>query len=227
MHFIAEGTALPRTHSWTDIPLRELDEVNLYVLGKRGIDLILSLIFVIAFSPVFLILALITFISSPGPVLYRQERIGLHGKPFTMYKFRSMDRHAEPEGPVLAVPNDTRITGWGRFMRRYKLDETPQFFNVIEGSMSLVGPRPERKHFRDQVKRIYPGFEKLSLVKPGLTSLGQIKFGYASDLKQMRSRARFDVLYLDAVSLSTDLKIMALTISHVLMSKQSKSKIEA
>jgi lipopolysaccharide/colanic/teichoic acid biosynthesis glycosyltransferase len=182
--------------------------------------------FIISFLPFYLVLAIITYVSSRGPALYKQERIGRDGRSFTMYKFRSMEAEAEGETPLLAVPNDPRITRWGRFMRRYKLDETPQFFNVLGGSMSIVGPRPERAYFRDKLTLSDARLEDLNTVKPGITSLGQIKFGYASNLKQMQRRARFDLLYLRNLSLGTDMKIIALTVLHVIRGEGSLSTVE-
>jgi lipopolysaccharide/colanic/teichoic acid biosynthesis glycosyltransferase len=195
----------------------------MFFMIKRFMDLILAMAFITCFLPFYLLLTVLTLASSRGPAIYKQERVGRNGNVFTMYKFRSMKPGAEGKVPQLAIPNDPRITGWGRFMRRYKLDETPQFFNVLEGSMSIVGPRPERAYFKDKLVQIYPSVEDFDLVKPGITSLGQVKFGYASDLKQMHKRARFDALYLNNLSLGTDIKIIAMTIAHVLRGKGSLS----
>lgn len=201
---------------WMELSAFGITREQLYLAGKRLLDLILALTFILLFSPFYLLLALLTFASSQGPVIYRQERVGKNNRRFTLYKFRSMEPDAERNGPLLAYPDDPRITGWGRFMRKYKLDETPQFFNVLFGSMSVVGPRPEREFWKLRVEEQSPQFNRLSLVKPGLTSLGQVKFGYAGNIKEMRKRLRYDLLYLDNRSIKLDLKIMFMTIPLVL-----------
>lgn len=225
-YVITASASIPRISRWIDVTVPEFRGIHLFFMSKRFVDLILAMTFIISFLPFYLFLAVLTFVSSRGPAIYKQQRVGRNGRIFTMYKFRSMKTGAEGKVPQLAVPNDPRITKWGRFMRRYKLDETPQFFNVLEGSMSIVGPRPERAYFKDKLAQIYPQFEDFNSVKPGITSLGQIKFGYASDLRQMHKRARFDALYLNNLSLSTDMKIIALTITHVLQGKGSLSTID-
>lgn len=224
---ISANTSNLRLNRWIEMPMAEFSDAHLFFLGKRLFDLILALTFIFCFLPFYLLLAIFTFASSSGPVIYSQERVGKNGKRFTMYKFRSMEPDAESHVPLLAVPNDPRITKWGRFMRRYKLDETPQFFNVLQGSMSVVGPRPERAFFKDKLKEIYPFSDEFNQVKPGITSLGQIKFGYASNLEQMHKRARFDALYLKNLSLWTDVKIIALTVAHVFVGERSKARMEA
>lgn len=211
---------------WIDLPFPEFHGIHLFYISKRLLDLILSLTFIIGFLPFYLLLIFLTYTSSRGPAIYKQERVGRNGRTFTMYKFRSMKLGAEGKIPKLAVPKDPRITKWGRFMRRYKLDETPQFFNVLEGSMSIVGPRPERAYFKEKLAQLYPCLTDLNGVKPGITSLGQIKFGYASDLRQMHKRARFDVLYLRNLRLSTDLKIIALTFLLVIQGKGTFTTLE-
>ncbi len=222
-YVIAASASIPRVCRWMDFSVPEFEGILLFFVGKRFVDLFLAITFIIGFLPFYLLLAVLTLASSRGPAIYKQQRVGRNGKVFTMYKFRSMKPGAEGKVPQLAVPDDPRITKWGRFMRRYKLDETPQFFNVLEGSMSIVGPRPERAYFKYKLAQVYPRLEDFNAVKPGITSLGQIKFGYASDLSQMHNRARFDALYLKNLSLSTDLKIIALTIVHVLQGKGSLS----
>lgn len=225
-YVIAASNSIPRVSRRLEITLPEFRGVDLFFTSKRLLDLVLSMTFIISFLPFYLVLTIITYVSSRGPALYKQERIGREGRSFTMYKFRSMEVGAEGETPLLAVPNDPRITPWGRFMRRYKLDETPQFFNVLGGSMSIVGPRPERAYFKDKLTQRDARLEDLNTVKPGITSLGQIKFGYASDLKQMRQRARFDLLYLRNLSLGTDMKIIALTVLYVIRGEGSHSGFE-
>ena len=227
VYAIATITSLPRINRWGDQTFHVLLSVNFFHVGKRILDLVLAMVFVICFLPFYLLLAALTYFTSRGPALFKQERLGKDGQTFTMYKFRSMRGDSEKNGPLLAVPNDPRITKWGRFMRRYKLDETPQFFNVLEGSMSIVGPRPERAYFLYRLTRNHPRLRDLSQIKPGITSLGQIKFGYASNLRQMHQRARFDLLYLNNQSLWTDLKIIGLTAIYVIRGRGSISPMQA
>lgn len=180
---------------------------------KRGFDILFSLGVIIAGSPFFLILALITKLTSRGPIFYAQERIGREGKPFSIYKFRSMYVDAEKTGPVLSGGLlDSRITPWGRFMRQTRLDEIPQFFNVLKGDMSVVGPRPERQFFIDQIVEIAPEYRSLLRVKPGITSIGQIKYGYAASIDEMVQRLRYDLLYPKRRSFFFDMWIIAQTL---------------
>ena len=178
---------------------------------KRLADIFLSLLALILLSPVFLITAIIVKTTSPGPVFYAQQRIGYHGRPFLMHKFRSMYVDAEQSGPALSKDDDPRITPFGRFMRKVRLDEIPQFYNVLKGTMSIVGPRPERQFYIDQIVKRAPEYLLLQRVKPGITSWGQVKYGYASSVDEMVERLRYDLLYLDNMSLTTDLKIMVYT----------------
>ncbi len=226
-YVISAHTHVPWFNRGMEVPLPQFKREDSFFILKRLLDLILAGSFILCFLPFYLILAFVTFASSRGPVLYKQERIGKDGRPFTIYKFRSMKHGAEKNGPLLAVPNDPRITKWGLIMRRYKLDETPQFFHVLQGSMSIVGPRPERAFFRDKLTRSHPRLNRLNRVKPGITSLGQVKYGYASNLEQMHKRARFDMLYLQNLSLWTDFKIIGLTVLHVLFPERSQSHTEA
>ena len=179
---------------------------------KRLADIVISLIAMVVLSPVYLVTAIIVKCSSPGPVFYAQERIGYHGKPFKMHKFRSMYVDAEQAGPALSKDNDPRITPFGRFMRKVRLDEIPQFYNVLKGTMSLVGPRPERQFYIDQIVKRAPEYLLLQRIKPGITSWGQVKYGYASTVDEMVERLRYDLLYLDNMSLTTDLKILVYTV---------------
>ena len=156
---------------------------------------------------------------SPGPAIYRQERIGRHKKPFTIYKFRSMYINAESSGPSLSSPADTRITPLGRRLRKYRLDELPQLWNVLRGDMSLVGPRPEREYFIRQIVEKAPSYTLVQQVRPGLTSWGMVKFGYASTVDQMVQRLRYELMYIDNISILLDFRIIIYTIKIVLTGK--------
>jgi exopolysaccharide biosynthesis polyprenyl glycosylphosphotransferase len=179
---------------------------------KKIMDFLISLFALIILSPVMLICAIGIKLTSKGPILFKQERIGLNGKPFTLYKFRSMYVDAEKQGPNLSSPNDKRSTPFGKFMRRIKIDEIPNFFNVLKGDMSLVGPRPERQYYIDQIIKIAPQYRQLQKIKPGITSLGQVRYGYACNVDQMVQRMRYDLLYLQNMSLYTDFLIIFYTI---------------
>ncbi len=178
---------------------------------KRVIDISVSALAIGALSPFLIFSALKVRLSSPGPVFYRQQRIGLRGEPFYIYKFRSMYVDAEVCGPALSKKDDPRITPWGRIMRKWRIDELPQFFNILKGDMSLVGPRPERQHFIDMITRTHPHYRYLHKVKPGLTSWGMVQFGYAENVGEMIQRMRYDLLYIENCSLALDIKIMLYT----------------
>ena len=186
---------------------------------KRAGDILISSLALIALSPVYLVTALAVKVNSPGPVFYRQERIGKGGRPFFIIKFRSMVVDAEKAGPSLSSDNDPRITSVGRFMRKVRLDEIPQFFNVLVGEMSLVGPRPERQHFIDQIVLQAPHYRHLLKVKPGITSWGMVKYGYAENVEQMIRRMKFDLLYIENMNLLVDIKILIYTIQTVLLGR--------
>lgn len=178
---------------------------------KRAMDIAFSIIAMIILSPVYIITGAIVFFTSKGPIFYRQERIGYKGKQFFMHKFRSMYMNAEQGTPMLSSDNDSRITPFGKFMRKVRLDEIPQFYNVLIGTMSLVGPRPERQYFIDQIVRRAPEYMLLLKVKPGITSWGQVKFGYAENVDEMVERLQYDLLYIENLSLATDIKILLYT----------------
>ena len=179
---------------------------------KRIMDIFVSLMAIVILSPVFIAIALAVKLNSKGPVFFVQERIGKNGKPFDIYKFRTMVQNAEADGPQLARENDCRITSIGKFLRKTRLDEIPQFFNVLKGDMSLVGPRPEREFFIQKIMVEAPHYRHLQKVRPGITSWGQVKYGYAENVEQMIHRLKYDVLYIENMSLAVDLKILLYTI---------------
>ncbi len=183
---------------------------------KRVMDIALSAIAIIILSPVYLFCIIGVKLSSKGPVFYTQERIGISGRTFMIPKFRSMVTGAENGTPMLSSKNDNRVTSFGRFMRKTRLDEIPQFFSVLKGDMSLVGPRPERQFFIDQITQRAPHYRLLLKVKPGITSWGQVKYGYAENVDQMIERLKYDILYLENMSLAMDIKIMAYTLLTVM-----------
>lgn len=182
---------------------------------KRLIDVVASIIALVILSPVFIGLAIAIRSTSKGPVIYRQERIGKFGRPFTIYKFRSMAEDSELRGPALSSKSDPRITSLGKFMRKTHLDEIPQFYNVVRGDMSLVGPRPERRFYIDQIVEIAPHYTHLHKLRPGITSWGQVKYGYASNVDEMLERLPYDMIYLKNISLYIDFKILIYTLINV------------
>jgi len=183
---------------------------------KRAFDIAFSMLAMVLLFPFMLIITLMVKLSSPGPVFFRQERIGLARHPFKIIKFRSMVADAERLGPQLSSTSDPRITRIGRFLRRTRMDELPQFWNVLKGEMSLVGPRPERQFFIDEIVKVAPHYRHLHKVRPGLTSWGQVKFGYAENVDQMVRRLKYDILYIENMSLAVDLKILGYTVLIIL-----------
>ena len=187
---------------------------------KRIFDIVVSLFVLVVFSPVYLITAILVKATSPGPVFYVQERIGKNGKPFKMAKFRSMRVDAETNcTPQLSSDDDPRITKFGKFMRKVRLDEIPQFWTVLKGDMSIVGYRPERQYYIDQIMERAPYYNMLLLVKPGITSWGEVKFGYAENVDEMIERLKYDILYIENVSIGLDLKILIYTVLIVLQGR--------
>lgn len=186
---------------------------------KRSFDVFVSLFTLLILSPLYGALAIIVKLSSNGPVFYSQERIGRFQQPFQIYKFRSMVKEAESDGPQLSKEEDPRITKVGHWMRKYRLDELPQFWNVLKGEMSIVGPRPEREFFIKKITEKAPYYTLVCQVRPGITSWGMVKYGYASNVDQMVERTRFDLIYLANMSLSVDCKILIYTIKTVLGGK--------
>jgi exopolysaccharide biosynthesis polyprenyl glycosylphosphotransferase len=192
---------------------------NWQLVVKRLMDIVFSLVALIVLSPVFVFTALGVYFTSKGPIFYSHERIGLNGKPFKMVKFRSMYQNSETDVPMLSSESDPRITPFGRFMRKVRLDEIPQFFTVLKGEMSLVGYRPERQFFIDQIVKEAPHYKLLLKIKPGITSWGQVKFGYAENVEEMIERLKYDILYLENMSIAMDLKILFYTFLIVLLGR--------
>ncbi|MBO5818461.1 MAG: sugar transferase, partial [Bacteroidales bacterium] len=183
---------------------------------KRIFDIFISIFGLICLSPLLLFLMLRVKMDSKGPIFFTQERLGKYAKTFRIIKFRTMRTDAEAEGPQLSSANDSRITKFGAIMRRYRLDELPQLLNVIKGDMSLVGPRPERDFYAKQILQQAPHYELIYQVRPGITSLGMAKFGYANTVEKMIERLDYDIIYLKQASLLMDIKILVFTIKPVL-----------
>ncbi|WP_139957209.1 sugar transferase [Flavicella sediminum] len=187
---------------------------------KRLFDIVFSLLVMLLILVwVTPFIALIIFLTTGEKPFYRQERVGKNGRLFMIYKFRSMKGVAPVNDPLLSNEETLRITKFGKFLRKYRIDEFPQFFNVLKGEMSVVGPRPERQYFLDLIIGHIPRYKELQVLRPGITSLGQIRYGYADTLEQMKLRARYDLVYIDNLSLWTDIKIILYTVIVVVKGK--------
>ena len=172
--------------------------------------------------PLMMLVAILVRLDSPGPVLYRQERVGLDGKPFTLLKFRSMQVDAEARGPVWARQRDSRVTRVGSFMRRTRIDELPQLFNVLRGQMSFIGPRPERPHFVEQLAEVIPFYRERARVKPGLTGWAQVNFPYGASVEDARGKLSYDLYYVKHRSILLDLSILFATVRVILFQEGSR-----
>lgn len=201
------------------IPITEHKMTDTELCVKRAFDICVSLLAIILLSPVYLLVGLAVKCSSPGPIFYYQERIGLHGIPFNIIKFRTMCVHAENDVPQLSLDNDPRVTNLGRFLRKYRIDELPQFWNILRGDMSIVGPRPERRYFINLIEAKAPYYCMIYKIRPGLTSWGPIKVGYTDTLDKMIRRLNYDIVYVENMSLGLDLKIMFHTLGVILNGK--------
>jgi exopolysaccharide biosynthesis polyprenyl glycosylphosphotransferase len=186
---------------------------------KRSFDILFSSVLMVVGAPLFLLLYILTKFTSSGPAFFKQERIGKNEKPFYIYKFRSMYVDAEKSGPQLSKDNDPRITKWGRMIRKTRLDELPQFWNVLKGEMSIVGYRPERKHYIEEIAKKTPEYKKLFHHKPGITSMGQVHYGYAENVDQMCERLKYDLLYARNVNLNSDVNIIFKTVKVMVQGK--------
>lgn len=215
-------TMRPKVSSVVSEPVVDITNARISpasVNFKRLADVLVSAAALIVLSPIFAGIAIAVKFDSKGPVLYRQKRIGYHKKPFLINKFRTMRPDAEESGPMLTQADDPRVTRIGHFLRKYRLDELPQFWNVLIGEMSLVGPRPEREYYINEILKQRPSYTLIHQVRPGITSWGMVKYGYASNVDEMLERLDYDMLYIENVSMPLDLKILFYTVSTVLTGK--------
>lgn len=206
----------------TDQPLIHISEHKMSdteLCIKRAFDVVVSIVMLVLLSPIYVFVALLVKLTSEGPVLYKQERIGLHGIAFEIIKFRTMRVRAEQETPQVSLDNDPRVTKVGRWLRKYRIDELPQFWNVLRGDMSIVGPRPERRYFINQIEEKAPYYCMIYKIRPGLTSWGPIKVGYADTIDKMICRLNYDIVYIENMSIGLDVKIMFHTIGVIFNGK--------
>lgn len=186
---------------------------------KRFLDILASIFALLLSLPILIYFGIVIKKDSPGSIFYKQERIGLHGKDFYMYKLRTMYVNSEKGRPKLSSPDDSRITPVGRVLRKYRLDEIPQFWNVLKGDMSIVGPRPERRFFIEQIEKEAPYYCLLYKIRPGLTSWGPIKIGYSDTIEKMIERLNYDIMYMENMSLFNDFKILLFTVEIIFNGK--------
>lgn len=197
------------------------DIMTNYNFIKRSLDIVLSILGIIITSPLCLVIYFLIKCEDGGPVIFRQERIGYGGKPFTIYKFRSMIIEAEKDDkPVLCQRNDKRMTKVGYFLREHHLDEIPQLWNILKGDMSLVGPRPERKFFVDRIISVNPDYKLLYKLRPGIFSPATLYNGYTDTMEKMLERLRMDLEYMRDKSFWLDVKIIYLTLTSLLTGKK-------
>ena len=211
-----------KMQSFFDIPFSEIKQIKMSFFEtviKRISDITISSVALLVLSPLLILIAIGVKLSSKGPVFYFQERLGIRAEKFNIIKFRSMYTNSEKGTPLLASKNDTRITKWGKIMRKYRLDELPQFYNVLSGEMSIIGPRPERDFFAKKILEKATHYRLIYKVKPGITSWGMVKFGYAENIEEMIKRLKYDIIYLENLSLFSDFKVFILTIFIILQGR--------
>lgn len=194
------------------VSLTEIHMPNWQIATKRVFDIVVSFVMLVLLIPFFIYIAIAVKRDSSGPVFYLQERIGRYGKPFKIVKFRTMHTSAENGIPKLSSATDERVTNVGRMLRKYRIDELPQFWNILKGDMSIVGPRPERKFYINQIIEEAPYYCLLYKIRPGLTSWGPIKIGYSDTIEKMVERLNYDIIYMEDMSLINDLRILILTL---------------
>jgi sugar transferase (PEP-CTERM system associated) len=195
---------------------------RLEMAARRAGDILVSLLLMVATLPVMALTALLIRFDSPGPVLYRQERVGLHGRVFTLLKFRSMRQDAEARGPAWAQQQDPRVTRVGAFIRRTRIDELPQLINVLKGEMGFVGPRPERPHFVDQLAEVIPFYRDRACVKPGITGWAQVNYPYGASIEDARQKLSYDLYYVKHRNLFLDVLILFATVRVILFQEGAR-----